>query len=454
MRIIATLLKDGYKAGHIFQYPEDTEYIYSNFTPRKSRTNMDSIVFFGLQYFLKEYLLNKFSNDFFHLPEHQVMASYDRRMNNYLGKGAIPSDHIRALWKLGYLPLHIKALPEGTLVPMGVPALTVINTKPEFFWLTNMLETILSNILWLGCTSATTALMYRRTFEVFADKTGGSKEFIDWQGHDFSFRGMPGLEAALISGAAHLTSFTGTDTIPAIDFLEYYYRANSDNELIGGSVAATEHTWDLWKVVTDFLPRLKNEIMTRNGKVVIRPDSGDPVKIICGDPESNRPEVHKGLIECLWETFGGTTNDKGYRTLDSHIGAIYGDSITPDRQTEILLRLQAKGFASDNIVLGLGSYTYQYTTRDTYGFAMKATAGITKSKGLVEIFKQPATDDGTKNSHKGLLKVVEEDGRLVCKQGVSRQEEKEGLLRTVFLDGMLYDTTTLAQIRKRIKSYD
>lgn len=485
INILPVLLKDGYKAGHIFQYPKDTQYIYSNLTPRKSRTKMNKMVFFGLQYFLTEYLLNQFDEFFFDARIEDVLRRYKCRMDSYLGKDAIPVDHIAALHDLGYLPLHIKALPEGTLVPMGVPMLTIINTEPEFFWLTNMLETLMSNILWLPCTSATTALQYRHTFEDFAELTGGNKDFIDWQGHDFSFRGMGGLEAALLSGAAHLTSFKGTDTIPAIEFLQRYYWISETNNIIGGSVPATEHsvmcvgkpegeletfkrlvtevypkgivsivsdTWDLWKVVSDYLPALKDIILAREGKVTIRPDSGNPVKILCGDDRASNYYAYKGLIECLADIFGTTTNEKGYKTLDSHIGAIYGDSITPDRQEQILEKLAAKGFASDNVVLGLGSYTYQYQTRDTYGMAIKATAAITASQGLVEIFKKPATDDGTKNSHKGLLQVVEKDGGLVCLQGVTPEEEKEGLLETRFLDGAITNTTSLKQIRELIKA--
>lgn len=490
MNILPVLLKDGYKAGHKFQYPADTRYIYSNFTPRKSRTGLDECVVFGIQYFLKEYLVNQFQEDFFAFDRETVLRRYKRRMDNYLGKDAIAIDHIEALWTLGTLPLRIKALPEGTLCPMGVPMLTIRNTHPDFFWLPNMLESLMSNILWMPSTSATSAFEYLKNFHRGARRTGANQDFIPWQGHDFSFRGMAGIEAAVLSAAGHLLSFTGTDTIPAIDFLEEYYGANSDLELIGGSVPATEHsvmcigtpegefetfkrlitevypgntdtfsivsivsdTWDLWKVVTDFLVRLKSEIMARNGKVVIRPDSGSPADILCGDPDSNVEHVYKGLIECLWDIFGGTTNAKGFKTLDSHIGAIYGDSITLERQKEILRRLEAKGFASDNIVLGIGSYTYQHVTRDSYGFAMKATHGITDSMGMVQIFKKPVTDDGTKNSHRGYLKVTEQNGRLVCSQNVSQEEEHEGLLRTVYHNGSMLNTTTLAEIRARLMS--
>src|SRR6201996_9547429 len=488
MKVSPILLKDGYKVGHKFQYPAGTTLVYSNLTPRKSRNaSSNEIVFFGLQYFIKEYLIRQFNEDFFRQPKEAVVKAYARRMDNYLGKDSITYAHIAELHDLGYLPLEIKALPEGSLVPMRVPIFTIRNTVPEFFWLTNMLETVLSAVLWKPSTSATTAFEYLRTFTRFARETvGDDLSFIPWQGHDFSFRGMSGIEDAVMSGAGHLLSFSGTDTIPAIDFLEMYYRADCEKELIGGSVPATEHsvmcmgtlgdeiktferlieevypagivalvsdTWDFWQVITEFLPRLKPKILALAGKVVIRPDSGDPVKIIVGDPDARpgSPE-YKGAIECMWETFGGTTTAMGYKLLDGHIGLIYGDSITTERQLAILEGLKKKGFASYNVVLGIGSYTYEYVTRDTYGFAMKATYGEVNGVGR-DIFKSPKTDDGTKKSAKGLMQVYRDPatGKLALKDQCTWEEEGQGELKTVFRDGKLVVDWTLGEIRERVK---
>lgn len=488
MTTLPILLKDGYKVGHIFQYPEGTTLVYSNLTPRKSRSEeINDIVFFGLQYFIKEYLLRQFDDNFFKLKREDVIAVYKRRIDNYLGANAITFQHIEQLHDLGYLPLEIKALPEGVLVPMKVPVLTIKNTLPEFFWLTNMLETLMSAILWKPCTSATTAFQYLKTFTQYAEKTAGKDAgFIPWQGHDFSFRGMSGLEDAVLSGAAHLLSFAGTDTIPAIDFLEKYYNADCEKELVGASVAATEHsvmcmgmqdgeiatferliteiypagivsivsdTWDFWQVITQFLPELKAKILARNGKVVIRPDSGDPVKIIIGDKAARpgSPE-YKGAIACLWEIFGGTTTEKGYKLLDAHIGLIYGDSITTERQQQILQGLEEQGFCSYNVVLGIGSYTYEYVTRDTYGFAMKATYGEVNGEGRA-IFKDPKTDDGTKKSAKGLIAIHKNatTGKYEYKDECNWQEESKGELKTVFKDGQLLIDQCLHEIRERLK---
>jgi nicotinamide phosphoribosyltransferase len=391
--------------------------------------------------------------------------------------------YLKGMNDLGYIPMIIKALPEGVSVPVRVPMLTIYNTLPQFFWLTNYFETLLSTTIWLPCNSATLAKQYRIILDKYAKETSSIPEFVDWQGHDFSMRGMAGLEAAIMSSAGHLLSFTGTDTIPSIDFLEEYYNANSDTELIGGSVAATEHsvmcmgtnageqntfkhliteiypsgivsivsdTWNLWKVLTEYLPNLKNEILARNGKVVIRPDSGDPVDIICGNLNGKTTEERKGVIELLWETFGGITNKKGYKELDSHIGAIYGDSITLDRATQICERLKEKGFATTNIVLGIGSFTYQYNTRDTFGFAMKATYGEVAGKGR-EIYKDPITDDGTKKSAKGLMKIIKVNGEYKLIDQVSWEEEKQGELREVYRDGKILIDEKLSEIRLRMK---
>ncbi|WP_204343974.1 nicotinate phosphoribosyltransferase [Psychroserpens algicola] len=479
------LYTDGYKVDHRRQYPEGTTLVYSNWTPRKSRIEgVDEVVFFGLQYFIKKYMIEDFNTNFFSQPKAEICKRYTRRINNYLGPNQVGISHIEALHDLGYLPMVIKALPEGAQVPIRVPMVTMYNTKAEFFWLTNYFETLLSTTLWMPCNSATIAKQYRKILDAYANETSSIPEFVDWQGHDFSMRGMAGLEAAMLSAAGHLLSFTGTDTIPTIDFLETYYNANSDTELVGGSVAATEHsvmcmgtnsgeeetfkrlitevyphgivsivsdTWDLWKVLTEYLPNLKNEVLARDGKVVIRPDSGDPVDIICGNKHGTTSEEKKGVIELLWDIFGGATNAKGYKELDSHIGAIYGDSITLYRATQICERLKEKGFASTNVVLGIGSFTYQYNTRDTFGFAMKATYGEVNGEGRA-IYKDPITDDGTKKSAKGLITIEKRDGSYQLKDQVSWEEEQRGALKEVFRDGQLVIDEDLKHIRQRIKS--
>ena len=336
-------------------------------------------------------------------------------------------------------------------------------------------------------------------------------DFVGLQGHDFSFRGLPGRHAAKRMGMGHLASFIGTDTIPAIDGIEEWYGDDAESYLIGTSVPATEHsvmcmggagdgemetfrrlindkyptgiisivsdTWDYWKVITEYLPLLKDEIMARQpnaiglNKVVIRPDSGDPIRIIAGYSEDEilrssgkiyvlgthrldnptlltEAEV-KGSIECMWETFGGTISGEGFKMLDEHIGLIYGDSITMQRADEILRRLANKGFASNNVVFGIGSYTYQYNTRDTFGWAMKATYGEINGEG-VEIFKDPKTDSGEKKSAKGLLRVAAEAGGYKLYDQQTLEEAMTGELQPVFLNGKMVAETTLEEIRNRL----
>ncbi len=475
---------DFYKADHRNQYPKGTELVFSNWTPRSSRLHdVDKVVFFGLQYFVKEYLVTRWNRDFFDRSVEEVVDAYARRTRN--AGITIEVDHIRALHDLGYLPLELRALPEGTQVPIGIPMFVMWNTNPEFFWLTNYLETTLSSIVWGPSTAATLAKRYRRILEHWIGETGGDPDFIDWQGHDFSYRGMYGSEAAMLSGAGHLLSFTGTDTVPAIDFLEDFYNADSDNELVGGSVPATEHsvmcmgtedgeietfhrlitdlypngivsivsdTWDYWKVWTDYLPALHDEIRASDGTVTIRPDSGDPVKILVGDPDAaeGSPE-YKGSVEMAWEIFGGTVNDKGFKVLDPHINLIYGDSITPERCEAICAGLAAKGFVP-TCIFGIGSYTYQYNTRDTFGFAMKATAGIVDGE-LREIYKDPKTGNGLKKSARGLLAVGREaDGELLLEEQTTWERVRDCEFELVFLDGEVTRDEPLRVIRARVRA--
>lgn len=478
--MLPTLQLDVYKNFHREAYHPDVSEVYANFTNRSGTYSPDNqlggVIHSGLQYFIKDFLLNDFNNSFFRLEKEQAVKSYRRILTATLGY-PVSVAHLEELHDLGYLPLEIKSLPEGTIVPYGVPSFTIRSTHENFAWLTNSIETVCSSELWMLQTSATTAANYSLNFLRAAIKSGIAPEFVMFQGHDFSFRGMPGRHAAAASGFGHLTSFTGTDVVPAIVFAEDYYHANVDTELVGASVNATEHsvtcswqaegeiafyrylmhevaptgilsivfdTWDFWGGVANILPELKEEILTRDGSIVIRPDSGDPVKILCGDPESTDEYIRKGLVECLWDIFGGEINSKGFKELDSHISAIYGDAITLVRQVEIQDQLMAKGFAP-TIVLGIGSFTYQYVTRDTHGSAVKATS-VVKAGVREAIFKDPKTDPG-KKSAKGLLMVKKRDGVLTRYDDVTAAEEATGMLETVFLDGKLVKQTTLAHIR-------
>jgi len=485
------------------------------------------VVSFGQQMIMKQ-IDQAFHLHFFGEDRDRVCSQIRDEYSMYLGCDYDVS-HIEALWDLQYLPIVVKALPEGTEVPMGVPVLTIYNTEPEFYWLTNFLETLISNLLWKPITSATIALQYKKNLLSWAKKTDEANVgFVEFQGHDFSMRGMDSLDATVSSGLGHATSFLGSDSLPVIHGARVYY---GEQGPVVHSVNATEHsvmcagtkgdeigtfrylmdqfpngilsivsdTWDLWKVITQYLPELKEEILSRDGKIVIRPDSGDPVDIICGtedrvnqgvyfafeEDEEYKRSIHeeRGVIQLLWDIFGGTTNSQGYKVLDPHIGAIYGDSITIDRAEEICQRLAEKGFASTNIVLGVGSFTYQYNTRDTFGFAMKATyveveekptnVGRDEDGNLVgnysngngqllysykesrvigrEIFKDPITDDGTKKSAKGLLSVFRDENLgYFLQDQVTWDMEESGELEIIYRNGFIEKETTLTEIRERV----
>lgn len=496
MKVLPILNSDSYKQFHHLMYPKGMTKLYSNMTPRSfKRLGNTHAVWFGLQYYIKEYLIDQWNELFFDKPKEEVVNKYKRFHKNFSFTD-VSVEHIEKLHDLGYLPIKIKALEEGTLVPERVPFYTIVNTHPDFGWLVNFLETQKSTVIWDFTTNATIARMFKEKLDKWAKKTG-DENFVQWQGHDFSQRGRSSVETTF-NQAGHLLSFTGTDTIPAVLFLEEYYGANIETELVGSSVPASEHSiqtsygkekeidgfvrvlnqfpegiisivsdsFDLWKVCTEYVVELKNHIMSRNGKLVLRPDSGDPVDIICGtdsrnldeypldiDPnklyEEPSTEAKKGVVELLWDVFGGTINEKGYKVLDSHIGVIYGDSINLERAEQICARLEKKGFASTNVVLGIGSYTYNCNTRDSLGIAVKSTYCEVDEEPR-EIFKDPITDDGIKKSLKGLLKVYEEDGVIKVKDQCTKEEEEEGLLETVFLNSKLIKETTLSEIRSRL----
>lgn len=528
---------DGYKLSHKgFMHPKTTK-LYANMTARSGKymrwqDSQQRVVVFGIQGFIKNYLIKEFNEEFFSKPLKEAVGQFKARVDAYLGEGAVPMKHFEALHKLGYLPLEIKAIPEGTKLPLRVAQMTWTNTHKDFAWLVTYIETVLSQEIWPATTAATVAYQFLTLFNRYADETVGNRLHVPFQGHDFSSRGLMGRYAAgTLIGPAHLLSFAGTDTVPALDYIDQVYGGYPVGSLIGCSVPASEHsvtslgiavdgeretikrwitecyptgivsvvsdTIDYWKVLTEYLPSLEKEIRARKpngflpGKVVVRPDSGDPVRVVAGyrEDEVYRYQVQvpgaapsvtmevikvraaqakdeyeitaaefKGSIQVLYEKFGGTVNSKGYIELDPCIGLIYGDSITIDRAEEIFSRLQQKGFASNNVVFGIGSFTYQMNSRDTLGMAIKATYAEVDGKPL-ELYKDPKTDDGTKKSAKGLIVVkevldartMEVTGIMQWDQQTSEQEAGPQLLRPVFKDGKLLVDEDFVTIRNRVQ---
>lgn len=489
---------DVYKWGHVKMYPEDTKMVFSNYTNRMTRIpGVNKVVNFGLDGFLTELYTEYFK--FLDGDIDQIVEYYKSVVANVLGGEVEDPTHFRDLHAYGNandkdLPIRFLSLPQGAEVPLRVPSFVFYNSHPMFSWLTNYIETWLSASVWHPSTVATKALHFRRLLNKWAIETTGSTDGVGFQGHDFSYRGLPGTQAAGASGAAHLLAFDGSDNLETFNYLnETYVLGDPTEDFVLGSVLASEHsvmcagtavqgeyalyerlltenpngiislvsdTYDLWNVIENFLPKLKDLIMGRDGKLVIRPDSGDPVDIICGtaapgtgittDTRTNtvvhdaRTTEEKGVIELLWDIFGGTVNEQGYKVLDSHIGAIYGDSITYERAEAIMQRLKDKGFASTNVVFGVGSYTYQYVTRDTFGSAVKATA-VVVGDDEHQIFKDPATDNGTKKSARGFIRVIKnEDGEYEMVDGLTKEE-----LATSIED----ETNELKLVRPGLGSY-
>lgn len=483
------LWTDGYKLCHKDQYPAKTNWVYETWTPRMSRIEgISHVVFFGLQGALTE-MTHAFDQYFFSQPLEKVVAEYEEAIQHVFAytnanfAATHSSDHISALHQLGYLPIKVKAMKEGSLVPIGVPMFTIENTHPDFFWLPGYLETQLSAYIWSPMTAATIADQYKRLLTSYAEKTGDVQK-VQTQAGDFSMRGMGAPETAYRTAGGHLLSFSVSATLSVRNYLKCYYEATNDvlmytpstehsvmcsygekeveafRHLISevypsGNISIVSDTYDLWNVVDQVIPQLKELILARDGKVVIRPDSGDPIHIICGDEDSDRESVRKGIVERLFEIFGGTVNSKGYKELDPHIGVVYGDSITVDRAEKICNGLMKKGFASTNTALGIGSYTYQYVTRDTFGFALKGTAEEVDGQ-FKAIQKRPATDTGNfKKSQKGMVAVVFEDHdyRLIDDlnpETVTALKARD-LLKDFYIDGEFLFTNTFDEIRNLLK---
>lgn len=510
MNFLEIYWTDVYKTGHQPMLPVGSTLMYSNNTPRSGKhsncPNDGKVVQFGQQKLVRQ-MYHDWNNNFFNRPIQEI-DKFGEDMTIMLGLSQ-PYDvtHFKELHKLGYLPVRIKAIEEGTLTPYRIPSFTIVNTKPingyVADWIVNYLETILSAEFWQAQTSATFVHSLRKLGKKWIMKTNPETiGFLDFQFHDFSMRGMGGKSAIVNSGLGFATGSRGSDTLPVIPAARMYY---DEVEPCINSVIASEHaimcsltgffmqnaqgdwtkvgefeyemfvyllkkfpsgilslvmdTFDLWRAITEYCVKAKDLIMSRDGKLVIRPDSGDPVDILCGEKwdairnpyDENYHAKDKGVIELLWDVFGGTISSTGYKVLDSHIGAIYGDSINYDRAQRIFERLEAKDFASTNVVLGIGSYSLQHVTRDTHGSAQKATY-IEIGETGIEIFKDPITDDGVKKSAKGLLMVYEEDGEILLKDQCTWEEESQGLLQIIFEDGKFYNETTLTRIREKLNN--
>lgn len=490
-RINPLLESDFYKQVHWNQYPKGITKVVSYFVPRMSRLKGDNhLIMFGLQSFIKEYLIEDFNEFFFSRPKEDVVREYKHLLDNTLGEGLYGIERVAELHDLGYLPIEIKALAEGTLVPIGVPMFEISNTHPDFAWLTNALESVISCELWHAMISANVGYKYRKIVDHFYDMSCDDNIPRRKALGDFSMRGQESKRSAYKSSAGWLLSFVNTATVPAVDYLERYYNCDCSKEEVGFGSVSTEHSvmcsnfavdgdeitmikrllteiypntsfsmvsdsYDYWNLVDNILPMCKKEILEHNGCLLVRGDSGDPVEVV------TKTVFH------LWEQFGGTINSKGYKVLNPHIKAIYGDSITPQRAEAIYTILVNNGFAASNVSLGVGSFsmqclesyaehaaipTFNPYTRDTFGIAIKATYAEDKDGKPIMIFKNPK-EASFKKSHKGCVVVLAgSDGELRSEDEHVFKEtyRADNALKTVFNDGKMTLECSLADIRKRL----
>lgn len=482
--ILLTLLStDGYKTGHRTLYPKETTLMFSNLTPRSgnwAKPNLGYVVAHGMRYVVD--IIRKEWDEFFKLSEtdaKKIAVEYSKLIQKYIGVSNFDTSHFIELHKLGKLPIEFRALPEGTLSPYKLPVITFHNTDKRFAWLVNYLETKLSAELWPIITASTTSHAIKLQLARWAEKTGTDLSFVNFQAHDFSQRGVMGTHAAQLVGMGHLHNFDGTDNLPAL--LEFNRK--------GSSVIATEHsiassstaffkeiiteahggieidnltaetqayrhwiehnqkgvlslvsdTWNIYDVCDVILPSLKKEILNRDGKLVIRPDSGDSVEVLLGGFKLTHPNTTKndkknaklGLFKIIEKHFGSTINAKGYKVLP--ITFLWGEGMTPEKIDKLYGAMAKAGYASENVIIGVGSYAYQFHTRDTHGIAVKATYAEFEFNGKTikaNLLKDPITDSGVKKSATGLL-VVNPDLTLKDKATWVEVKSKNNLLRKI-----------------------
>lgn len=447
------LLTDSYKISHWMQYPEDTSKVYSYF---ESRGGMFSeTLFFGLQYFLDTYLSTPITKEM--VDEAEAAYSLHFGSNSLFNRKGW--DYIVEKHK-GKLPVRIKAVPEGTVVATHNVLMTVENTDPECFWLTNYLETLLSQV-WYPTTVATLSKEMKKLIHRYLDKTGDTA-LINFKLHDFGFRGVSSVESAGIGGAAHLVNFMGTDTVAALIVANKHY----GETMAGFSIPASEHStitswgehgekeamrnmiekygnnnlyacvsdsYDIYKACSDIWGgELKDNVLNANGTLIIRPDSGTP---------------HQVVVKCLdilGEKFGYSINDKGYKVLNPKIRLIQGDGIDYEETRKILSEMERTGWSTDNVAFGMGGGLLQKVNRDTQKFAFKCSSAVVNDTPR-DVFKAPITDNG-KTSKKGRLSLVNRLGKI---QTIEGSDLIDDMLVPVYENGVILKRYSLEEIRKR-----
>lgn len=457
------LKTDSYKLNHWNQYPPGTEAVYSYFESRKGAKYPET-VFFSLQYIVDKYLAGVV------VTKEKIEQAKALAKAHFGGEGFFNEEGWNYILEKhnGKLPLEIRAVSEGTAIPTGNVLMTVVNTDRKCFWLTNYVESVLTHI-WYGSTVATISREVKKMIKKFLDKTSDNPLHLNFSLHDFGYRGTSSDESAEVGGSAHLLNFLGTDTVPAMQFLVDYYGANKDYSDIGYSISATEHSimtslgeageecvltnlftrypsgllsivadsYDYYNFITEFMcKKFKNNILYRNGKVVIRPDS-------VTDTHATPEYLVLWTLKELEKYFEVSLNSKGYKVLPPNIGLIWGDGIDPDGISKILERITLEGWSADNIVFGMGGGLLQKLNRDTQRFAFKCSAQM-RDGVWFDVQKNPL--DQSKKSKAGRLKLIKVNGEF---KTVKFEDDGEDLLQLVLKDGIVYNKTTLEDMRKR-----
>jgi len=457
-------LTDSYKATHWKQYPKGSTKVYSYLESRGGKFN--NTMFYGLQYFIKQYLSGQVVTE-------QKIQQAKKLWDAHLGPGLFNESGWRHILDKhnGHLPVRIKAVPEGTVVKTGNVLVTVENTDPEVPWLTNFLESILLQV-WYPITVGTLSREVKKNLINYLKKTTSYNPeeisgVVAFMLHDFGFRGVSSVESAGLGGSSHIINFMGTDTVPAILFAQEFY--NTENPL-AFSIPASEHStmtswgepfevkamenmldsyptglvacvsdsFDIIRACRDYWgTALRDKILSRDGRLVIRPDSGDPVQTL------------KQIFHILWDKFGGTTNDKGFKVLDPHVRVIQGDGVNYESISDICNMMIEEGFSIENIAFGMGGALLQKVDRDTQKFAFKCSS-ITINGEEAEVRKNPIEINEKGERVQSFKKSKAGRLKLVNGQTVEHSHDEDGdELVEVFLNGKVMKEWTFEEVRER-----
>lgn len=449
------LNSDSYKYSQFSQYPPKTTVVYSYIESRGGV--YDATVFFGLQAFIKEYLVGEVVTMEM-IDEAEAIITAHGEPFNREGWEYIVNQYD------GKLPVTIKAVPEGTVVGTRNVLATIVNMDPKCYWLTSFLETALLRAIWYPTTVATNSYQSKKLILEYLEKTGDPST-IDFKLHDFGARGVSSLESAGIGGAAHLVNFMGTDTVEALLFARRYYNADmagfsvpamehstvtswgrerevdsyrnmlKKNGKPGGIVAAVSDSYDIFAACEKWGTELKQDVIDSGATLVVRPDSGDPADVVAK------------CLKILDKYFGHTVNDKGYKVLNN-VRVLQGDGINHQTIRSILYTITLAGYSADNVVFGQGGALLQIVNRDDQKFALKASYGIINGEEVL-IRKDPITDPG-KRSKVGKMKLIQQNGKYETINHLDpRYPDAVDILQVVFENGSLVNETTFEEVRKR-----